>query len=183
MLMLVLLVVYSGGLYDSSTPGPAKSRPTSICAYFRTYLGQVLDEYVTLYKELFTEVIYLPKESSFDHVAGMQNMADKSDELATKAAQAAEFVARGIYDIEVGVSYVCQDVKYLLAFQPAERGTLLEPLQKVFEQSEDFSGRIGFDDWRSAFDRLDDDVRWFMEVGALPLRLSQIVLIRAYKVG
>ncbi|KAH7694140.1 hypothetical protein AAVH_38819, partial [Aphelenchoides avenae] len=73
-------------------------------------------------------------------------MADKSDELATKAAQAAEFVARGIYDIE-----------------PAERGTLLEPLQKVFEQSEDFSGRIGFDDWRSAFDRLDDDVRWFME--------------------
>lgn len=61
-----------------------------------------MDEYVALYKELFTEPIYF--KGRLDHVAEMQKFADKSDELATKAAKAAVFAARGIYATEVAVS-------------------------------------------------------------------------------
>lgn len=59
---------------------------------FRSYIGQTVDEYVTLYKEL----AYFPEQSqmNLDHVAGLRNIADKSHELATKAANAAVFVAR-----------------------------------------------------------------------------------------
>lgn len=77
---------------------------------------------MTLYKEL----AYFPvsgesefdpdqSQANLDHVAGLRNMADKSEELATKAAKAAVFVARGIYETEVGMRCVrtCLKLLYL----------------------------------------------------------------------
>lgn len=58
---------------------------------------------------------------------------------------------------------------HCFSLQFAERGTLMEPLKKVFEKSADLTGRIGFQNWHYAFKRLDAQVQWFMEVGALAL--------------
>lgn len=103
--MLVLLLMLCPGLYVSSTTVEGKSRHACICSYFQTFLGQVLDEYVELFKELFEGLVYVPnqRKKNLDHFAGLQKLVDNSDEFATKAATAATFLARGIYNAGVGV--------------------------------------------------------------------------------
>lgn len=105
--MLLLLFVLHRGLLFSSTSIQEKGRPSRICTYFRRHLGQtIVGDYVALFNELFTK--YYPDQKwdyDLDNVAGLLKIADKSDELATKAANVAIFLSSEIYEMEVGVLY------------------------------------------------------------------------------
>ncbi|KAH7709476.1 hypothetical protein AAVH_23259 [Aphelenchoides avenae] len=86
--MLLLLFVLHRGLLFSSTSIQEKG------------------DYVALFNELFTK--YYPDQKwdyDLDNVAGLLKIADKSDELATKAANVAIFLSSEIYEMEVGVLY------------------------------------------------------------------------------
>lgn len=82
-----------------STSVQEKSRSI---AYFETCLGWVLDEYV----ELVRHLACFPNQTqlNMDHTEGLRKIFDKSDEPTSKAAKAAVFVAREIYQTEEACS-------------------------------------------------------------------------------
>lgn len=74
------------------------------------HLDQAVDVYVMLFKELS----YFPRQVNLDvdHIAGLREVVNKSEELATEAVKAAIFVTHKTRAMDVGV-YLFSCCRYL----------------------------------------------------------------------